>query len=78
MLRKQTREQSDVSSGIGHNGPRQGARRTLSANAAAIEAGFRKQTTALQKILKLLPKLTPSERRQLRARLDEAMKVCAA
>jgi hypothetical protein len=48
----------------------------LSANAAAIEAGFRKQTTALERVLKLLPKLTRTERRELRARieaLDEAV-----
>lgn len=50
----------------------------LSANAAAIEAGWRKRPTTLEKILKLLPKLTPTERRQLRARIDEAMKVRAA
>lgn len=46
----------------------------LSANAAAIEAGFRKQSTPLERILKLLPKLTATERRHLRARLDEMMK----
>lgn len=50
----------------------------MSANAAAIEAGFRKQTTPLEKILKLLSKLTPTERRQLRARLDEMRKPKAA
>jgi hypothetical protein len=43
----------------------------MSANAAAIEAGFRKQATPLEHILKLLPKLTPTEWRQLRARGDE-------
>ena len=43
----------------------------LSANAAAIEAGFRKLKTPLETILKLLPKLTSTERRQLQARLDE-------
>jgi hypothetical protein len=47
----------------------------LSANAAAIEAGFRRQATPLERILSLLPKLTPTERRQLRARLDEILKL---
>jgi hypothetical protein len=46
----------------------------LSANAAAIEAGFRKRATPLERILKLLPKLTPTECRQLSARLGEMMK----
>lgn len=46
----------------------------LSANAAAIEAGFRKQATPLERILKLLPKLTSTERRHLYARLGETMK----
>lgn len=49
-----------------------------SARAAAIAAGIIKPPTALEKILKLLPKLTPTERRQLRARLDEAMRKRAA
>jgi hypothetical protein len=31
---------------------------TMSANAAAIEAGFRKQSTPLEWVKKLLPKLT--------------------
>lgn len=34
----------------------------LSANAAAIEAGWRKKLSALEQILRLLPKLTPEER----------------
>jgi hypothetical protein len=38
----------------------------LSANAAAIEAGFRKKPTAFEQVTRLLPKLTPAERRQLR------------
>lgn len=43
----------------------------LSANAAAIVIGYRKASTPLERVFKLLSKLTPSERRQLRARLDE-------
>jgi hypothetical protein len=46
----------------------------LSANAAAIEAGFRKLSTPLERILKLLPKLTPTECRQLQSRLNERIK----
>jgi hypothetical protein len=38
----------------------------LSANAAAVEAGFRKQATPLERVLKLLPKLTRSEWQQLK------------
>ena len=38
----------------------------LSANAAAIEAGFRKKPAPFAQILKLLPKLTADERAQLR------------
>ena len=38
----------------------------LSANAAAIQAGFRKQPSAFDTIVRLLPKLTPRERRRLR------------
>lgn len=38
---------------------------TMSANAAAITAGFRKASTPLDQILKLLPKLTPKELRYL-------------
>jgi hypothetical protein len=34
----------------------------LSANAAAIEAGFRKKPSALEQVLRLLPKLTSEER----------------
>jgi hypothetical protein len=45
----------------------------LSANAAAIEAGFRKQSTPIERALKLLPKLTRTELRHLRARIDEAL-----
>jgi hypothetical protein len=41
----------------------------MSANAAAIEAGFRKKPTALEQIRKLLPKLSPTERAQLRDEL---------
>jgi hypothetical protein len=37
----------------------------LSANAAAIEAGFRKQLTPLERIRKLVPALTTGERRDL-------------
>jgi hypothetical protein len=37
-------------------------RQELSANAAAIEAGFRKKPSPLEQIQKLLPKLTPQER----------------
>jgi hypothetical protein len=37
----------------------------LSANAAAIEAGFRKVRTPLEQIMRLLPKLTPDERRKV-------------
>src|SRR5262249_45346602 len=47
---------------------------TMSANEAAIEAGWRSKPTTLTQIMKLLPKLTPSERQQLRAALDEMMK----
>jgi hypothetical protein len=46
---------------------------TMSANAAAIEAGFRKKQTPLERILKLLPNLTRTELRHLRARIDEAL-----
>jgi ElaB/YqjD/DUF883 family membrane-anchored ribosome-binding protein len=45
----------------------------LSANAAAIEAGFRKHKTPLERWLKLLPKMTRSELRQARARIDELL-----
>jgi hypothetical protein len=50
----------------------------MKANAAAIEAGFRKKLTPIERVLKLLPKLTPTERRHLRARLDELMKLRGA
>lgn len=43
----------------------------MSANAAAIEAGFRKPPTPLKQILKLIPKLTSAEWQQVRARGDE-------
>jgi hypothetical protein len=42
----------------------------LSANAAAIEAGFRRKLTPFEQVMKLLPKLTEEERRQLRQLLD--------
>jgi hypothetical protein len=45
----------------------------LSANAAAIEAGFRKQSTPVERTLKLLPKLTRVQLRHLRARIDEIL-----
>lgn len=38
----------------------------LSANAAAIEAGFRKKPTPFETVQKLLPKLTATEKRKLR------------
>jgi hypothetical protein len=38
----------------------------LSANAAAIEAGFRKKPTPFETIIRLLPKLSDDERDQLR------------
>ena len=38
----------------------------LSANAAAIEAGFRKKPTPFEQVQKLLPKLTPTEKRKLK------------
>jgi hypothetical protein len=41
----------------------------LSANRAAIEAGFRKPPKPFDQIKKLLPKLTEAERRQLREML---------
>lgn len=46
----------------------------LSANAAAITAGFRKQSTAIERALKLLPKLTPTQLKHLRARIDQILK----
>lgn len=45
----------------------------LSANAAAIEAGFRKQTPPIDRVLKLLSKLTRSQLRHVRARIDELL-----
>jgi hypothetical protein len=49
----------------------------ISANAGMIEAGFRKKRTSrrrsvLDRILKLLPQLTASERKRLRDALDQA------
>jgi hypothetical protein len=38
----------------------------MSANRAAIEAGFRKPPKPFEQIRKLLPKLTPAERLQLK------------
>jgi len=43
----------------------------MSANAAAIKAGFRKNLMPLDRVLKLLPKLSPLDRHQIRQRLDE-------
>jgi hypothetical protein len=43
----------------------------LSANAAAIQAGFRKPSDPLNTILRLLPKLTPQQRLRLRQALDD-------
>jgi hypothetical protein len=37
----------------------------MSANAAAIEAGFRKVKTPLERVLALLPELTPEERQHI-------------
>ena len=42
----------------------------LSANAAAIEAGWRKKLTAFERVQKLLPELTAEERRWLRETLQ--------
>jgi hypothetical protein len=41
----------------------------ITANQAAILAGFRRNPAALQKILKLLPRLTSTERNTLRRKL---------
>jgi hypothetical protein len=41
----------------------------MTANAAAISAGFRKKLTSFEIILKQLPKLTPDERARLRSLL---------
>lgn len=41
----------------------------LSANAAAIEAGFRRKPTPFEQIERLIPRLTDDERRQIRAML---------
>jgi hypothetical protein len=45
------------------------ARKELSTHAAAVEAGFRKVPTPLDKIRKLLPKLTAEERAILKDEL---------
>jgi len=45
------------------------ARGEMSANAAAIEAGFRKKLSVLDQICKLLPKLTKEERATLKVQL---------
>lgn len=42
----------------------------LSANAAAIEAGFRRKLTPYEQVLKLIPKLSQDERRQLKEMLS--------
>lgn len=42
----------------------------LSANAAAIEAGFRKKPTAFEQVQKLIPKLSAAEKRKLRELLE--------
>ena len=49
----------------------------LSANAAAVEAGFRKQRTPIEIIRKLLPKLTLDECKEIRAILDDMMRRAA-
>lgn len=41
----------------------------LSANAAAIEAGFRKKLTPFEQVKRLIPKLTADERQELRGLL---------
>jgi hypothetical protein len=45
--------------------------RVMSANAAAIEAGFRKRATPLERIRKQLPELTAAERQQLKFELEQ-------
>ena len=42
----------------------------LSANKAAIEAGFRKKATPFEIVCRQIPKLTPEQRRQLRELLS--------
>ena len=42
----------------------------LSANAAAIEAGFRKKLSKFEQIMKWLPDLTPTEKRKLKEMLE--------
>lgn len=44
----------------------------LSANAAAIEAGFRKKPSPFEQVQKLIPKLTAQQRKQLIEMLSEA------
>jgi hypothetical protein len=46
---------------------------TMSAAAAAIQAGFRKKLTLYEQVLRLLPKLTAAERQALRRLLDEKL-----
>jgi hypothetical protein len=41
----------------------------MSANAAAIEAGFRKKPTPYEQILRLLPKITADDLQRLRERI---------
>jgi hypothetical protein len=48
---------------------------TMSANAAAIKAKYRKRPKALERILKLLPELTPTERQQLHQQLLAMLKL---
>ena len=45
----------------------------MSANAAAIEAGFRKKLTVFQQIVRLLPKVTPEEWPKLKTLFDKGM-----
>lgn len=49
---------------------RQVVEKKLSANAAAIKAGFRKKLTPFERIQKLIPKLSAKEKRQLRSLLE--------
>lgn len=43
----------------------------MSANAAAVEAGFRRKPTPFEQVLKLIPKLTDAELAELRSRLKD-------
>ena len=47
------------------------ARDEMSANAAFVEAGFRKRPAPFEQVCKLLPKLTGDERRRLREMLGK-------